>query len=275
MKIAVTGAGGFLGRGIVDELIAHNVSVVAVGNHIDSVNKSAYKISGDIFKMDDPFFEMGKPDVVLHLAWQDGFVHSSDAHLKNLNKHTIFLKKLLNSPLNKLSVMGTVHEIGFFEGSVNENTPANPQSEYGIAKNALRQYIKLYADKNKKKYQWLRAFYIVKADIIGNSIFSKLMRAESNGENKFPFTTGRNQNDFLEYDIFSRMVAETVIQDSVLGIINISSGYPQSLSDVVEKFIKKNKLNIKLDYGAYPDREYDSKAIWGNSSKIDKIMNKS
>lgn len=30
--------------------------------------------------------------------------------------------------------------------------------------------------------------------------------------------------------------------------------------------------NIKLKYGAFPDRPYDSKAIWGNDTKIKSIM---
>ena len=41
--------------------------------------------------------------------------------------------------LPSVSVMGSMHEIGRWEGAVDENTPANPLSNYGVAKNALRQ----------------------------------------------------------------------------------------------------------------------------------------
>ena len=40
------------------------------------------------------------------------------------------------------------------------------------------------------------------------------------------------------------------------------------ISDIVERFIKENNYNIKLKYGAFPDRPYDSKAIWGDDFKI-------
>ena len=50
------------------------------------------------------------------------------------------------------------------------------------------------------------------------------------------------------------------------------SGICRSLSDRVERFIKENDYNIKLKYGAFPDRPYDSKAIWGNDTKIKSIM---
>jgi hypothetical protein len=46
------------------------------------------------------------------------------------------------------------------------------------------------------------------------------------------------------------------------------------LSDRVERFIKENNYNIKLEYGAFPDRPYDSPAVWGDATKINKIMSK-
>ena len=44
------------------------------------------------------------------------------------------------------------------------------------------------------------------------------------------------------------------------------------LAERVAQFIKENNFNITLQYGAFPDRPYDSKAIWGNNKKITKIM---
>ena len=42
---------------------------------------------------------------------------------------------------------------------------------------------------------------------------------------------------------------------------------------MVEQFIADNKLSIQLDYGAYPERPYDSPCIYGDTTKIDQIMN--
>lgn len=47
---------------------------------------------------------------------------------------------------------------------------------------------------------------------------------------------------------------------------------PEKLADRVERFIKENGYGIKLKYGAFPDRPYDSKAVWGDNNKIRKIM---
>ena len=66
-------------------------------------------------------------------------------------------------------------------------------------------------------------------------------------------------------------MADTVKQDEIDGVINICSGRPEKLADRVERFIKENNFSIKLDYGRFPDRPNDSKAIWGDDFKIKMI----
>lgn len=272
MKFLVTGANGFLGRGIVDEIIKTGNTVIAAGFKTDKVSEKAIHIDGDMFAVDDPYEYYGHPDVLLHLAYKDGFVLNSDAHIQNIIQHTTFINKMIASGIQQVAVMGTMHEIGFFEGSVNEHTPTNPMNFYGIAKNAIREYTSLVAKNNGVVMQWLRAFYIVDGTAYGNSIFSKLFAAAERGETSFPFTTGKSQYDFLDYGTFAKYVAAAVTQIEIQGIINISSGEPERLSERVEKFIVDNHLNIKLDYGAFPDRPFDSKAIWGDNTKIQKII---
>lgn len=272
MKILVTGANGYLGQGIVDQLLKDGAEVVAADFKTDHVNPKAQCISADLFSLEEPYEYFGKPDALLHLAWRDGFKHASDAHVTDLPKHYFFIKKMLESGLKQLAVMGTMHEVGFYEGSIDENTPCHPQNLYGISKNALREITKLLCSQHDAVWQWLRGYYIVGNSQFGNSIFSKITAAEKAGQKEFPFTTGQNQYDFLDYDKFCLQVASAVEQSEVTGIINICSGYPEKLSTRVERFIRENGYRIKLKYGAYPDRPYDSKAVWGNSDRISNIL---
>ena len=71
----------------------------------------------------------------------------------------------MESGIKRVAVMGSMHEVGFYEGSIDENTPCNPESLYGISKNALRNVVKLYCEQYDILFQWLRGFYIV-----GNTI---------------------------------------------------------------------------------------------------------
>ena len=275
MNILVTGANGYLGQGVVSHILDTNNNVIACDFSTDHVDNRAKRISCNLFDVSSPYEFFCKPDVLLHLAWRDGFIHYSDSHISDLYNHYSFLKRMICPGLKKIVVMGSMHEIGFYEGSISQNTPCNPQTPYGISKNALRMLTETLCNQNDIKFQWLRGFYIVGNSQYGSSIFSKIAKAEADGKKEFPFTLGQNQFDFIDYDIFCEQVAKTVIQDNILGIINICSGYPEKLATRVERFIKENNYRIKLKYGAFPDRPYDSKAIWGDNKKIQSILNES
>lgn len=272
MKVLVTGANGYLGSGVVKSILNHGHEVVATDLRLDNVDCRATKISCDLFSIENPYSYFGEPDVLVHLAWRDGFVHYSSSHIDDLPLHYKFICDFAESPVSKIVGMGSMHEVGFYEGSIKEDTPCNPVTPYGISKNALRMLTEMQCEKNGKEYQWLRGFYIVGNSQYGSSVFSKIVAAEKEGKEEFPFTMGQNQFDFIDYDSFCEQVACAIEQSETLGIINICSGTPEKLADRVERFIRENMFAIKLKYGVFPDRKYDSKAVWGDSAKIEKIM---
>lgn len=273
MKILVTGANGYLGSGVVKKLLDDGFEVYATDIDDKFIDKRAVVYATDLFGVSDPYHYFNKPDVVLHMAWRDGFVHNSNRHIAELPKHKEFIEKMIQGGIKRIVGMGSMHEVGFFEGSISEHTPCNPQSMYGIAKNALRQITSLLCEQNHVIFQWLRGYYIVGNTDVGCSIFSKITAAEKEGKKTFPFTLGQNQFDFIGYEEFCTQVAKATEQDEINGIINVCSGRPERLCDRVERFIAENDYKIKLEYGAFPDRPYDSKAVWGCSDKITRIMN--
>ena len=273
MKILVTGSNGFMGHGIIRELSnSGNDIIVSDFTEFTYEYKNVISKTGNLFEIENPYDYFNKPDIVVHLAWRDGFKHSSENHINDLPKHYQFLKKMVSSGVKKIVVLGSMHEIGYYEGSVDENTSCNPLSLYGISKNALRQLTQLLTVNTDTKLQWIRGFYIVDNTLKGNSIFSKIMQAASEHKKIFPFTSGVNQYDFLDFIDFCKQVAAITLNMTEFGIINACCGKPESLSSRVERFIKDNQLDIKLEYGAFPDRPYDSPAIWGDNTRIKKIM---
>ncbi|MBM6879750.1 NAD(P)-dependent oxidoreductase [[Clostridium] spiroforme] len=274
MKVLVTGANGYLGQGICKQLLKQGYTVIAADTSDEYIEKGCIVKCCNIFELTDPYIFFGKPDILIHLAWRNGFVHNSYTHIEDLPKHYAFLLNFIDNNIKKIAVLGSMHEIGFYEGSIDEKTPTNPQSLYGISKNTLRQLMELRCANSNTLLYWLRGFYIVGNTKSGCSIFSKITQAELEHKKLFPFTTGLNQFDFIDYEQFCLMVAVVIGQEDETGIINICSGFPEKLSDRVERFLRENSYQIKLDYGKFPDRPYDSKAIWGNNTKITKIMKK-
>lgn len=274
MRVLVTGANGYLGQGIVKKLLDDGIEVVASDFSMEYVDNRAIKVLGDFGSISSSEFleHFHFPEVVLHLAWKDGFVHDSEIHIMDLPRHYTFLRSAVDAGIKRIACMGSMHEIGFWEGCIKSDTPCMPQSLYGIAKNALRESLVLLCDKYDVKMQWLRGFYIVGNTVRGCSIFSKIAQAAKYGETEFPFTMGQNMFDFIDYSDFCCQVAATVEQDIVCGIINCCNGKPEQLAHRVERFIKENGYHIKLMYGAFPDRPYDSKITYGDISAINEIM---
>lgn len=267
--VVITGAGGYIGRHAVTAFCNSDWIVKVIERKHGEWPDGVEQISVDIFNENiDVYERLGRPDLCVHLAWQDGFSHNAQSHIQNLPLHFGFAQKLIDSGIPKLAIMGTMHEVGYWEGAVDENTPCNPLSLYGVAKNALRQSVSLYAKDKETKVYWLRGFYLTGQDDMNHSVFSKLLEKERQGETYFPFTTGKSKYDFMDVQDFCASMVKVLSQDKVTGIINICSGHPVSLREKVESFLAENHMRIQLKYGAYPDRAYDSPAIWGDRAKL-------
>lgn len=276
MKILVTGANGYIGRHVVKTLLDKGCDVIACDIDVSEVDERAQKVVFNLFQLPkgNVYEQLGSPDVCLHMAWRNGFVHNAPTQIGDLSAHYNFLTSMIDGGLKQLAVMGTMHEVGYWEGAIDENTPCNPISMYGIAKDALRRSMMLYTQQHDCILQWLRCYYILGDDRKNNSIFCKILKAADEGKKTFPFTTGKNKYDFINVDELANLISASIMQTEVTGIINCCKGEPISLAERVESFIKEHNLDIQLDYGAFPDRPYDSPCEYGDPTKINRILAK-
>lgn len=273
--VLVTGAGGYVGRHVVTALLDHGASVTAVVRRKRAyvLDERAEVVERDILdpELDVASLSDGPPDVVVHLAWEAGFAHASPVHMLRLSDHYRLLDALATWGVTRLAVLGTMHEVGYHEGAIDEDTPTHPTSLYGIAKDALRRAT-FAGIADRAEVSWLRAFYIYGDDRANQSVFTKLLQTAETGQRTFPFTSGRNQFDFIHVDELATQIAVASLHPEGTGVINVCSGEPRALGDQVERFIADQGLDVTLEYGAFPDRPYDSPVVYGDASRIRALL---
>ena len=132
LKILITGVNGYIGRHVADFLLKEGHEVLGADIRFEGLNPQIKQMNYPIFDgAEDIYDKMGQPDVCIHLAWRDGFIHNSDAHIIDLPKHYLFIKNMLKGGLKRIAVMGSMHEIGYWEGEMDEKRQHVTSFSYG------------------------------------------------------------------------------------------------------------------------------------------------
>lgn len=271
MRVAVTGATGFIGTYLRAELEARgieNVSFVRRPFSTDSWNSSV--LCGDIYTYSsDLYRRLGSPDVLIHLAWSGLPNYMSLHHIENeLPAHYVFLKSLVQSGLSNLVVAGTCFEYGMQNGQLREDAVTIPTSPYGYAKSSLQRQLEFLKKDFYFNLTWCRLFYLFGIRQSGRSLYSQLKTAVDSGSSMFNMSGGEQLRDYLCVKSAAAYLADLAILRKDVGAVNICSGKPVSVRALVEGWIRDNSWSIDLNLGHYPYTSYEPFAFWGDNSKL-------
>lgn len=279
MKIAVTGATGFIGKHVIQYLINAGYKPIAVGRNKKKLQILSNNFNISIIECDikspkkDWVLDFNSMDIVVHLAWDFLNDYNNPVHFeKELPAHYNFLKTLIKNGVKKIIVAGTCFEYGLQNGLLSENSFTNPITAYGIAKDSLRRYLSILQKKEAFSFTWLRYFYLYGAGQNKTSLFSQLDFAIEQGELIFNMSGGEQIRDYLSVEKVAKITALLTIDKKSNGIYNICSGKPVSIKTLVEKRKMQLKSNIKLNLGYYPYPEYEPMAFWGDNKKTCHLM---
>jgi nucleoside-diphosphate-sugar epimerase len=272
MKIAITGATGFIGRHVRDVLArtTHEV-VLVVRNPENEVRKSDKEILvfADLFEVRTDWFHFfGEPDAVMHLAWGGLPNYLDNYHVDfELPNQVRFIKALVNSGLKKLLVSGTCFEYGFVDGPVCESRATQPSTPYAVAKDMLRKELFQLQLESDFDLTWARIFYTYGEGQSEKSVFMQLKNSIEKNEKFFLMSSGKQVFDFIEVERVAELLCKLVTHSNKGGIINIGSGNPKTLLSFVLERISRFDSSIIPLTDSLPDRPWEPKTYWSNNSK--------
>jgi len=277
VKIAVTGAAGFIGRYVVAELERHSISPILICRSRTSLPSALLKhavVPLDLRDASETAFEsIGQPDVLIHLAWGGLPNYKSLHHFEEeLPTQYRFLKKLIESGLRNLLVTGTCFEYGMQCGPLQEDSETRPNNPYGFAKDALRRQLEYLQQVRPFHLTWARLFYLYGAGQAENSLLPQLRRAAEQGEQLFDMSGGEQLRDYLSVAEVARHIVSLARSARGHGVVNICSGSPISVRKLVEQWIRENAWKITPNFGQYPYPPYEPMAFWGDRGKLDRFL---
>ena len=279
MKVALSGATGFIGRHVLAELIERGVDVTCLvrPSSMDKASSLGVRmVPVDIYDPPvDVHVAAGSPDVLVHLAWNDLSNYQSLSHFEQeLPAQYRFLREMLAGGLSNLVVSGTCFEYGMQSGGLRETSEALPTNPYGFAKDTLRRQIQYLQQTLPFNLVWSRLFYLYGSGQPRGSLFSLLEDAVEQGQASFDMSGGEQLRDYLPVTDVARNLVSLALTRQDLGIVNICSGEPISVRRLVEGWVSENGWVIDLNLGHYPYPDYEPMAFWGDDSKLKQILGK-
>lgn len=277
LKIAVTGATGFIGRHVLAELASHKIKIIAITRpgHKDlpALNNGTW-VTIDLCHPSSNIYEaMGMPDVLIHLAWHGLPDYLSLRHFETeLPLQYEFLKQIISQGLKSIVITGTCLEYGMQSGSLAETIESQPNNPYGFAKYALREQLQYLHTVYTCKMTWARLFYMYGEGQPKTSLLPQLKKAIQENKKQFNMSGGEQLRDYLPVSEVAYYLVALALKQQNIGTINVCSGKPQSVRGIVEQWIRENKWNIKLNLGHYPYPNYEPMAFWGDRQRLDSIF---
>lgn len=268
MKIAVTGASGFVGRHVLAEFASRGIEVVATSRREMARSNPSTSVRWVTLDMAHPpasgMAALGHPDVLLHLAW-NGLPHYRSLHHfeSELPLQYRFLAGLIREGLGTLVTTGTCLEYGMQSGPLPEDAATLPTTPYGYGKDALRKQLELLKAVQPFNFTWARLFYMHGEGQPETSLLPMLEKAVAQGKHSFDMSGGEQLRDYLPVAEVARRLVDLAIGRQNLGTINLCSGQPISVRSLVEGWIRDHGCKIELRLGQIPYPDYEPMAFWG------------
>lgn len=279
MRVLLTGANGFIGSHLGDEIIKLGWEIIATHrSNSDLSNTSRFSSCTKWVNIDNQNWQEQvialNPQIIIHCAWIGVSTADRDnvaIQLQNLQFIGDLLQISKVCEVLKFIGMGSQAEYGTISEIVNENYPVAPNNAYGIVKDASHQIIKNYCTSINTKWFWLRLFSFFGEREPDTWLIPSIIKKAQRGES-IDTTLGEQQYAYLYVKDLAVAICKLAKSNVESDLFVISARNTIALKDLIAKVRDMVNPICHINYGAIPYRPNQSMIIKGDSSKFERIF---
>ena len=266
-KVLLTGASGFIGRHAIPYLLKSNYEVHAVVYPDDSgldegENVFLHKCNLLNSEEQKQLLAKIKPTHLLHFAWYTthGKYWTSNENIRWVQASLGLMENFVEQGGKRAVLAGTCAEYDWNYGYCSEViTPTRPQTLYGTCKNSLREIFFQLSKQAGISSAWGRIFFLYGPYEAKSRLVPSVVNSLLHGQ-PVRCTDGNQIRDFLYVeDVASAFVA--LLESDVTNPVNIASGQPVALKNIILKIADKLGRRDLVQLGALPVRDNDPRVL--------------
>ena len=263
MRIAVTGASGFVGSYAVNDLVSrgHDVAILLRPQtshwRLDGVLNRVKVIEGSLDDIPGlrPHLARFQPEVMLHLAWRGVNNQDRNNPLQARNVVDAVDLAVLCDEIGVRTFIGagSQAEYGPYDRTIVEDDPAQPTTLYGKAKVAACEMVGQIAAASGMRFAWLRIFSTYGPKHEDFWIFPSVIKTLRSGQ-RMSLTLGEQLWGFLHVRDAATGIRTVIEHEGASGIFNLGSPDAPRLKDTIVTLRDLVNPSAELGFGDVPYR---------------------